>query len=161
MEERERIRVIQEATQQLFTALDFEERLRRILQVAMQSVDAEGGSILLYEPSLNALVFRYVVGDKSHELQGMSLDVDEGIAGEVFRTGQPKLSSRPGARPATFTPRRYCLTPPHHQFAHRADAQRRWANAGRDAAGEPPAGGVHRAGPGDDWHHRQHRGTGY
>jgi signal transduction histidine kinase len=95
MEERERIRVIQEATQQLFTALDFEERLRRILQVAMQSVDAEGGSILLYEPSLNALVFRYVVGDKSHELQGMSLDVDEGIAGEVFRTGQPKLSLDP------------------------------------------------------------------
>ncbi len=95
MEERDRIRVIQEATQQLFTAIDFEERLRRILQVAMQSVGAEGGSILLYEPSLNALVFRYVVGDKSHELQGMSLDVNEGIAGEVFRTGQPKLTLDP------------------------------------------------------------------
>ncbi len=95
MEERNRIQVIQAVTQQLFTALDFEERLRRILQVAMQSVDAEGGSILLYDPSLKALVFRYVVGDKSHELQGMSLDVDEGIAGEVFRTGQPKLTLDP------------------------------------------------------------------
>jgi signal transduction histidine kinase len=95
MEERDPIQVIQQATAQLFTAIDFEERLRRILQVAMQSVDAEGGSILLYEASLNALVFRYVVGDKSHELQGMTLDVNEGIAGEVFRTGQPKLTLDP------------------------------------------------------------------
>ncbi|MCS7066232.1 MAG: GAF domain-containing sensor histidine kinase [Fimbriimonadales bacterium] len=99
MEEQDRIRVIQEVTAQLFTAIDFEERLRRILQVAMQSVDAEGGSILLYEPSMNALVFRYVVGDKSHELQGMSLGVDEGIAGEVFQTGQPKLTLDPAHDP--------------------------------------------------------------
>jgi len=88
----DRVAVIKSITQELFTTLDLEERLRRILHVAMKSVQAQGGSILLHDPLQRALVFRYVVGEDAQKLIGMTIPDDTGIAGRVLRTGEPEVT---------------------------------------------------------------------
>ena len=94
-----RVSVLRAITEELFSTLDFEERLQRILRLAMQSVQAEGGSILLHEPSSHSLVFRYVVGPKAKELIGRTMPADKGMAGKVFRTRIPLLTLAPDQDP--------------------------------------------------------------
>lgn len=88
----DRISVIRSVTEELFTALGFEERLRRILEIAMRSADAEGGTIFLHDPASNSLVFRYVVGERANELIGKRIDADMGKAGKVLRSGEAELT---------------------------------------------------------------------
>lgn len=92
MNDLDRVVVIKSVTQELFTTLDIEERLRRILHVAMKSVQAQGGSILLHDPLQRVLVFRYVVGEDAQKLIGMTIPDETGIAGRVLRTGKPEIT---------------------------------------------------------------------
>ena len=66
--------------------------VRRSLEVAMQAVLAEAGSILLYDPDQDKLVFRYVVGGAGEALVGVAIDPSEGIAGRVFREGKTAVT---------------------------------------------------------------------
>lgn len=99
MNDLDRVAIIKSVTQELFTTLDIEERLRRILHVAMKSVHAEGGSILLHDPLQRVLVFRYVVGEDAPKLIGMTIPDDTGIAGRVLRTGEPEITDDAGSDP--------------------------------------------------------------
>lgn len=83
----------------LSSTLDLDDRLRDILNASMQAVDAVAGSILLYRPSDNKLVFQYVVGEKSAELTGRAMDADSGLAGQVFQTGSALLTNRVSESP--------------------------------------------------------------
>lgn len=102
-QDQDRVAVIRAATQELFTTLDIEERLRRILQHAMQSVQANAGSILLYDAPSSSLVFRYVVGGTASELTGRILPEGPGIAWAVFKSGESQLTIDPSKDP-NFNP---------------------------------------------------------
>jgi len=79
----------------LSSTLDLDERLRDILNVSMQAVDAEAGTLFLYRPADDKLVFQYVAGEKAGELTGKSIDSHAGVAGAVFQSGLPEITNRP------------------------------------------------------------------
>ena len=60
----------------------------RALEIALEAVDAESGSILLADPASQQLIFRHSIGDSRVKV-GTAVPWDRGIAGEVFRTGMP------------------------------------------------------------------------
>jgi signal transduction histidine kinase len=80
----------------LFSKTDTDSLLRETLTVALDTVDADAGSLLLYEPESGKLVFRYVIGDAANTLRGQELDIEDHAnskAATVFRTGQPLITS--------------------------------------------------------------------
>ncbi len=89
------INAVHTISRQLSSTLDLDERLRQILTVSMQAVDAAAGTIFLHRASDDRLVFRHVVGGGGEQLIGAGISASEGIAGEVFRTGQAKITNRP------------------------------------------------------------------
>ena len=64
--------------------------MAQALQIALDVVNAENGSILLADPDARQLVFYHSVGDKPVP-SGTAIPWDEGIAGTVFRTGRPEI----------------------------------------------------------------------
>jgi len=69
-----------------------DELMREILKIALDVVNADAGTLYLYNPERDTLVFRYVIGEKAEELTGMEIPADKGVAGEVFQTGQAKIT---------------------------------------------------------------------
>ncbi len=74
------------------TASSLDELLQEALHVSLEVVNADAGTLYLYNPERDTLVFRYVVGEKAAELVGTEIPADKGVAGEVFREGQPKIT---------------------------------------------------------------------
>lgn len=66
------------------------EIMAQALRIALDVVEAENGSILLADPDTQTLVFYHSIGDKP-VTPGTTIPWDEGIAGTVFRTGQPEI----------------------------------------------------------------------
>lgn len=83
----------------LSSSLDLDDRLRDILAVSLQAVDAVAGSILLYRPEDNKLVFRFVVGEKADQLTNLAMNPTEGVSGAVFQSGKPEITNRPRKDP--------------------------------------------------------------
>lgn len=102
LEVRERqIEAVHQVTQRLFSTLALDDRLRDALSVSMRAVDATAGSIYLYRPGDDTLVFQYVVGPpNSDALIGKALPAHQGIAGEVFNSRQTVLDNSPRASAA-------------------------------------------------------------
>jgi diguanylate cyclase (GGDEF)-like protein len=83
----------------LRSEIDLDVLLRQILQKAYEFVPSESGSILLDDPFRkvadrreNELVFIATFGGASRDLIGQRLSAKDGIAGQVYHTGQPYLS---------------------------------------------------------------------
>ncbi len=89
------IAAVHKISRLLFSTLDLDQRLRDILTVSMQAVDAAAGTIFLHRPGDDKLVFQYVVGEKAAELTGRAIGANEGVAGSVFQTGKPEITNRP------------------------------------------------------------------
>ncbi|MCC6847338.1 MAG: GAF domain-containing sensor histidine kinase [Deltaproteobacteria bacterium] len=79
----------------LSSSLDLDDRLRDILTVSLDAVDAVAGTIFLHRAADASLVFRYVVGAKARELTGQSIPITTGLAGAVFRSGRSQITNRP------------------------------------------------------------------
>lgn len=79
----------------LSSSLDLDDRLRDVLTVSMRAVDAVAGTIFLHRPEDDALVFRYVAGEKAVELTGHAMDAAKGLAGAVFRSGTSQITNSP------------------------------------------------------------------
>src|SRR5579884_388400 len=78
----------------LFSITDLDILLRETLRVSLDTVEADAGSILLYDAQKRRLVFRYVIGKT--ELIGLEIDPHEdrtARAAEVFRTGVSLLTA--------------------------------------------------------------------
>lgn len=73
-------------------ASTLDEQLQETLHVALEVVHADAGTLYLYNPERDTLVFCYVIGEKAGELMGMEIPSDKGIAGEVFQKGEAKIS---------------------------------------------------------------------
>ena len=91
---RRQLEAVQRVSSALYSVTDTDTLLRQALDVALEVVGADAGSILLYNADQNALVFRHAVGPVAASLIGTSLDlsVAKGIAGDVYRTGQGRLT---------------------------------------------------------------------
>lgn len=77
----------------LYTQKDMDSMIRETLLVALPTVEAEAGSILLYDIDRKRLVFRYVHGNA--KLIGQTIDPEADLTGRastVFRTGQSLLT---------------------------------------------------------------------
>lgn len=93
LEERTRqLEAVHQITAALSSKTDLEEILQQTLVSCLRAVRANAGSILLHDESDGQLEFKYVVGEAAPILTGRKLDPQQGIAGEVFRTGQPKIT---------------------------------------------------------------------
>lgn len=77
---------------QLSSITKLDETIEEALRTSLDVVDAGAGSILLYDPAKNKLVFEHVEGEKAAELIGMELAPDQGIAGAVFQSGKTRVS---------------------------------------------------------------------
>jgi diguanylate cyclase (GGDEF)-like protein len=80
--------------------IDLDLILRQILQKANEFVPSESGSILLDDPFRkmasrheNELVFIATFGEAGRDLVGHRLSAQQGIAGQVYQTGTPRLSA--------------------------------------------------------------------
>lgn len=79
----------------LVSKIRLEDLIKECLQISLETVSANAGSVILYNPKKDKLVFTYVVGPAAPMLTGMELEPDQGICGEVFKTGEPKITDDP------------------------------------------------------------------
>src|ERR1700722_14573176 len=97
LENRERqIAAMHRISAALFSKTDTDSLLRETLTVALETVDADAGSLLLFDPQRGKLVFRYVIGEAAATLRGREIDLIEHAsskAATVFRTGEPSITS--------------------------------------------------------------------
>ncbi len=88
-----------EATQRvsgaLFSVTDLDALQRLALEAAMDAVQADAGSLLVYDSQANSLVFRHATGPVAEALIGTRIDLglELGIAGAVFLSGEAHLSA--------------------------------------------------------------------
>lgn len=78
----------------LFSKTSLDDLLRETLTVSLQTVEADAGSILLFDREKGVLVFRYVIGGAT-ALVGREIDPETDINGKasrVFRTGQSLIT---------------------------------------------------------------------
>jgi signal transduction histidine kinase len=95
LELRERqLEAVHSISEALASQSDVHSVLRETLRVVLQSVDAEAGSLMLYDKEKRRLVFEYVEG--KIELLGREIDPETDLTGKaatVFRTGQSIITS--------------------------------------------------------------------
>ena len=91
---RRQLEAVQRVSAALYSVTDTDTLLRQALETALDVVGADAGSVLLYNADRNALIFRHAVGPVADTLIGTSMDLSlgKGIAGEVFRTGQSRIT---------------------------------------------------------------------
>ncbi|MCA9957403.1 MAG: GAF domain-containing protein [Chloroflexota bacterium] len=80
---------LQEVAGTITERTDVLNLLDRILQMAMESINAEDGSLLLVDPDAKELVFVVVHGQIREALVGHRLPLGHGIAGWVAEHGEP------------------------------------------------------------------------
>jgi len=90
-------------SQAFFQCRSLEDLIENVLKTALDVVRAEAGSILLADYDTERLVFRYVIGEKAEFLHGMSFPWNEGIAGDVFKSGEPAVIPDVKKDPRHFT----------------------------------------------------------
>jgi signal transduction histidine kinase len=74
----------------LFESPHSDEVIVRALDAAVEVVDAEGGSILIASPDTGELVFQHSIGIRPVPV-GTAIPWDKGIAGLVFKSGEPVI----------------------------------------------------------------------
>ena len=70
--------------------IKLQDLMAQALQIAVDVVDAENGSILLADANAKQLVFYHSIGTQPVP-SGTAVPWDEGIAGTVFHTGDPEI----------------------------------------------------------------------
>jgi signal transduction histidine kinase len=88
------LRAVRRVTEALHARTNLDEIQREALHVAIETVDASGGTIYLHDPKRNVLIFKWVVAEAEvrQKLLGMEMPDDRGIAGEVFHSGQGRVT---------------------------------------------------------------------
>lgn len=86
------LEAVQRIANELGSETDVDGIVRRALQVALETLHANAGSVLLYDEGQDKLVFRYVVGGAGDKLIGVAVDTEGSIAGRVFREGRTAVT---------------------------------------------------------------------
>ncbi|WP_309721605.1 GAF domain-containing sensor histidine kinase [Armatimonas sp.] len=92
LDHRERqIEAIRRTSDALFNHPSVDAMVQATLKIALEVLRADSGTVYLYDPQHDTLVFRYVIGPIADQLMGKSIPASQGVAGTVFRTGTPAL----------------------------------------------------------------------
>jgi len=84
------------ATRKLASSADLNVVLHDVLEICVQAVGAEGGTIYIHEPGNNRLRFAFVYPETVAErLERLDIPDDYGVAGDVFQSRKTKISSFP------------------------------------------------------------------
>ncbi|NCQ32995.1 MAG: GAF domain-containing protein, partial [Armatimonadetes bacterium] len=89
------LRAVLQISEATHSKTNLDDLIRDCLQVALDTADASAGSVILYDPKKEKLVFTYVIGPAAPMLTGLELAPDQGICGQVFQTGQPLITDDP------------------------------------------------------------------
>ena len=79
-------------SERLFQYQKIEDLIAEALQTALDIVNAQAGSVLLANPETKELMFYHSIG-QSPVKPGTSIPWDQGIAGSVFQSGTPLVST--------------------------------------------------------------------
>ncbi len=85
----QQIITMQEMAQKVTRSLELDEVLQGIIDEVSTLVQAEGVAVLLRHPTEPTLEFAAVSGPGAVRLQDSIMPLDQGIVGDVIRTGQP------------------------------------------------------------------------
>jgi signal transduction histidine kinase/putative methionine-R-sulfoxide reductase with GAF domain len=88
-----------EIEKEINAAADLDELLNRLLGRAMELIEAEAGSIVLYDRQKGDLYFRVAHGRHGDELKRVRLRPGEGIAGWVAARREPLIVNTPSRDP--------------------------------------------------------------
>jgi signal transduction histidine kinase len=94
------INAVHTITRMMSSSLDLEDRIRDILHLSVETVEASAGTIYLYRSDDDKLVFEYVVGSTASMLKGMAMSATDGVAGAVFQSGKAQITNRPSNDPS-------------------------------------------------------------
>jgi signal transduction histidine kinase len=86
------IEAMQKTSEALLSHSTIDAMMRETLTLAIEVLNADAGSLLLHNAITDTLVFRYVIGPASQTLIGFAMPASQGIAGRVFRSGQPDIT---------------------------------------------------------------------
>jgi signal transduction histidine kinase len=84
----EQINAVHAIASAFSSKINLADLMHETLRVSLETVGAEAGSIILYDPDREKLVFRYAYPESSAGLIGTEMAPDQGIAGTVFSTGE-------------------------------------------------------------------------
>ncbi|MDX1931076.1 MAG: GAF domain-containing protein, partial [Capsulimonadales bacterium] len=96
--ENRQIEAIRRTSDALFSHASVDAIIRATLEIALDVLRADAGSLLLFDPTTDTLVFRNVLGGAGDRLIGKSIPADQGICGTVFRTRQSLLTGNVAER---------------------------------------------------------------
>jgi len=88
------LQAIRRITAALHARTNLDELERQTLNVAIEVVGAQGGTIYLHDKKDEVLIFRYVVGatpEITRRLQGMRMPDTQGISGSVFHSQKGRV----------------------------------------------------------------------
>ena len=70
---------------------DLDQLLELIIETATRMMDAKASSLLLLDQKSNKLHFKVATGEKGTDVKQFEIDLGQGIAGHVAKTGDPLL----------------------------------------------------------------------
>ena len=84
---------LQDVSRTLTSELDLNRLLRKIVHAAVEVLDASTGSLLIWDPTDNSLVFAVTEGGEGEgeTLKQGRMPADQGIAGWIFTHRQPVI----------------------------------------------------------------------
>jgi len=82
---------LSEVSMAISSTLDLDTALERVMNRAVEILNAEAGSLLLTDPQGKHLTFEVVLGPTGKELLGVKTPIGKGIVGTVAETGQPLI----------------------------------------------------------------------
>ena len=83
--------VLNEVSASITSSLDLRTVLNRIMEKAVEILDAEAGSLLLVDETTQELVFEVILGPAKDQLAGTRLPPGAGIVGSVAQSGRPQI----------------------------------------------------------------------
>ncbi len=90
------IDAMQHTAESLLSQDTVDDMVREALEIGIEVLDADSGSMLIHNPLDDTLAFRYVVGPAANKLIGMTMPADQGIAGRVFQSGEADITQQVG-----------------------------------------------------------------
>jgi signal transduction histidine kinase len=89
------LQAVRRLTSAIHTLTNLDDVERMALKVAIETVEATSGTIYVHNPERKTLIFKYVLGatpEITAKLQGLEMPDHEGISGEVFHSGNSRIT---------------------------------------------------------------------
>jgi signal transduction histidine kinase len=107
LEKREKeLTAVLKISQALSSMTSVDDLVRETLQVLLETIGASGGTLYLYDPKREKLVFSYVINTEdprtAASLIGRTLEPGQGVAGQVFQTGRTEIVNDTAHDPRHF-----------------------------------------------------------